>query len=102
MQQGQILFWMKKIGFLSFGHWDPSRQSAAQSARDVLQKSIELAIAADELGADGASFRVHQFARHRAPAPTCAFTSVRARSRLRAPFSLQSVPEPCASKSEPQ
>src|SRR6185503_7529548 len=63
MQQGQILFWMKKIGFLSFGHWDPSRQSAAQSARDVLQQSIELAIAAEELGADGAYFRVHHFAR---------------------------------------
>jgi alkanesulfonate monooxygenase SsuD/methylene tetrahydromethanopterin reductase-like flavin-dependent oxidoreductase (luciferase family) len=54
---------MKKIGFLSFGHWDPSRQSAARSARDVLQQSIELAIAAEELGADGAYFRVHHFAR---------------------------------------
>ena len=54
---------MKKIGFLSFGHWDPSRQSAARSASDVLQQSIELAIAAEELGADGAYFRVHHFAR---------------------------------------
>jgi alkanesulfonate monooxygenase SsuD/methylene tetrahydromethanopterin reductase-like flavin-dependent oxidoreductase (luciferase family) len=54
---------MKKIGFLSFGHWDPSRQSAARSAGDVLQQSIELAIAAEQLGADGAYFRVHHFAR---------------------------------------
>ena len=54
---------MKKIGFLSFGHWDASRQSAARSARDVLQQSIELATAAEELGADGAYFRVHHFAR---------------------------------------
>jgi alkanesulfonate monooxygenase SsuD/methylene tetrahydromethanopterin reductase-like flavin-dependent oxidoreductase (luciferase family) len=54
---------MKKIGFLSFGHWNPSRQSAARSARDVLQQSIELAVAAEELGADGAYFRVHHFAR---------------------------------------
>ena len=54
---------MKKIGFLSFGHWDPSRQSAARSAQDVLQQSIDLAIAAEELGADGAYFRVHHFAR---------------------------------------
>jgi alkanesulfonate monooxygenase SsuD/methylene tetrahydromethanopterin reductase-like flavin-dependent oxidoreductase (luciferase family) len=54
---------MKKIGFLSFGHWDPSRQSAARSARDVLQQSIDLAIAAEQLGADGAYFRVHHFAR---------------------------------------
>jgi alkanesulfonate monooxygenase SsuD/methylene tetrahydromethanopterin reductase-like flavin-dependent oxidoreductase (luciferase family) len=54
---------MKKIGFLSFGHWDASPQSAARSARDVLQQSIDLAVAAEELGADGAYFRVHHFAR---------------------------------------
>jgi alkanesulfonate monooxygenase SsuD/methylene tetrahydromethanopterin reductase-like flavin-dependent oxidoreductase (luciferase family) len=54
---------MKKIGFLSFGHWNASRQSAARSARDVLQQSIELAEAAEQLGADGAYFRVHHFAR---------------------------------------
>jgi alkanesulfonate monooxygenase SsuD/methylene tetrahydromethanopterin reductase-like flavin-dependent oxidoreductase (luciferase family) len=53
---------MKKIGFLSFGHWSASHQSAARSARDVLQQSIELAVAAEELGADGAYFRVHHFA----------------------------------------
>src|SRR5258708_5049044 len=54
---------MKKIGFLSFGHWNASPQSAARSAQDVLQQSIELAVAAEELGADGAYFRVHHFAR---------------------------------------
>src|ERR1700757_5295172 len=54
---------MKNIGFLSFGHWTESRQSAARSARDVLQQSIDLAVAAEELGADGAYFRVHHFAR---------------------------------------
>ena len=27
---------MKKIGFLSFGHWTPSPQSGARSASDVL------------------------------------------------------------------
>src|SRR6476659_2965307 len=53
---------MKTIGFLSFGHWNASRGSAARSARDVLQQSIELAVAAEELGADGAYFRVHHFA----------------------------------------
>src|SRR3954462_7462215 len=53
---------MKKIGFLSFGHWSASRGSVARSARDVLQQSIELAVAAEELGADGAYFRVHHFA----------------------------------------
>jgi alkanesulfonate monooxygenase SsuD/methylene tetrahydromethanopterin reductase-like flavin-dependent oxidoreductase (luciferase family) len=54
---------MKKIGFLSFGHWMSAPQSAARTARDVLQQSIELAVAAEELGADGAYFRVHHFAR---------------------------------------
>src|SRR3954466_13978798 len=53
---------MKKIGFLSFGHWNTGAYSAARSARDVLQQSIELAVAAEELGADGAYFRVHHFA----------------------------------------
>lgn len=54
---------MKKIGFLSFGHWTPSPQSQARSAADVLLQSIDLAVAAEELGADGAYFRVHHFAR---------------------------------------
>ncbi len=54
---------MKKIGFLSFGHWTPSPQSQTRSASDTLLQSIELAVAAEELGADGAYFRVHHFAR---------------------------------------
>lgn len=54
---------MKKIGFLSFGHWSTTPQSATRSARDVLLQSIDLAVAAEELGADGAYFRVHHFAR---------------------------------------
>jgi len=54
---------MKHIGFLSFGHWSPSPQSQTRSASDALLQSIELAVAAEELGADGAYFRVHHFAR---------------------------------------
>jgi alkanesulfonate monooxygenase SsuD/methylene tetrahydromethanopterin reductase-like flavin-dependent oxidoreductase (luciferase family) len=54
---------VKKIGFLSFGHWSPSPGSQARSASDVLLQSIDLAVAAEELGADGAYFRVHHFAR---------------------------------------
>ncbi|MGW9112691.1 LLM class flavin-dependent oxidoreductase [Microbacterium sp. NPDC055683] len=54
---------MKSIGFLSFGHWTPHPDSATRSAGDVLLQSIELAQAAEELGADGAYFRVHHFAR---------------------------------------
>jgi alkanesulfonate monooxygenase SsuD/methylene tetrahydromethanopterin reductase-like flavin-dependent oxidoreductase (luciferase family) len=54
---------MKNIGFLSFGHWTPSSQSQTRSAADTLLQSIDLAVAAEELGADGAYFRVHHFAR---------------------------------------
>jgi len=54
---------MKKVGFLSFGHWTPSPHSQTRSASDTLLQSIELAEAAEELGADGAYFRVHHFAR---------------------------------------
>ena len=54
---------MKHIGFLSFGHWTPSSQSQTRSAADALLQSIDLAVAAEELGANGAYFRVHHFAR---------------------------------------
>jgi alkanesulfonate monooxygenase SsuD/methylene tetrahydromethanopterin reductase-like flavin-dependent oxidoreductase (luciferase family) len=54
---------MKKIGFLSFGHWTPSPQSQTRTASDALLQSIDLAVAAEALGADGAYFRVHHFAR---------------------------------------
>src|ERR1700678_1098261 len=54
---------MKKIGFLSFGHWTPAPQSQTRSAADALLQSIDLAVAAEALGADGAYFRVHHFAR---------------------------------------
>lgn len=53
----------KKIGFLSFGHWSPTQGSQTRSGSDALLQSIDLAVAAEELGADGAYFRVHHFAR---------------------------------------
>ena len=53
---------MKKIGFLSFGHWSASPYSQVRSGADALSQSIELAEAVEELGADGAYFRVHHFA----------------------------------------
>jgi alkanesulfonate monooxygenase SsuD/methylene tetrahydromethanopterin reductase-like flavin-dependent oxidoreductase (luciferase family) len=71
---------MKKLGFLSFGHWSASPHSAARSASDVLLQSIELAVAAEELGADGAFFRVHHFARQLAsPFPLLAAVGARTR-----------------------
>ena len=54
---------MKRIGFLSFGHWTPSPHSQVRTGADALRQSIELAVAAEQLGADGAYFRVHHFAR---------------------------------------
>src|SRR5882672_4444390 len=59
-----ILNWtVKKIGFLSFGHWTPEPYSDVRTASNALLQSIELAVAAEELGLDGAYFRVHHFAR---------------------------------------
>ena len=69
---------MKKIGFLSFGHWTPSPSSQTRSAADALLQSVELAVAAEELGADGAYFRVHHFARQlSAPFPLLAAVGAR-------------------------
>ncbi len=71
---------MKHIGFLSFGHWTPSPQSQTRSASDALLQSIDLAVAAEELGADGAYFRVHHFARQLAsPFPLLAAVGARTR-----------------------
>src|ERR1700684_4544896 len=54
---------MKKTGLLSFGPWTHLPQSQTRSAADALLQSIDLAVAAEALGADGAYFRVHHFAR---------------------------------------
>ena len=69
---------MKHIGFLSFGHWTPSPQSQTRSAADALTQTIELAVAAEALGADGAYVRVHHFARQLAsPFPLLAAIGAR-------------------------
>ena len=69
---------MKNIGFLSFGHWNPSPHSRTRSAADALTQSIDLAVAAEELGVDGAYYRVHHFARQlAAPFPLLAAVGAR-------------------------
>src|SRR5258708_12933076 len=71
---------MKKIGFLSFGHWTPSPQSQARSAADVLLQSIDLAMEAERLGMDGGYFRVHHFAQQLAsPFPLLAAVGAKTR-----------------------
>jgi alkanesulfonate monooxygenase SsuD/methylene tetrahydromethanopterin reductase-like flavin-dependent oxidoreductase (luciferase family) len=69
---------VKKIGFLSFGHWTASPPSQVRSGSDALLQSVELAVAAEEVGADGAYFRVHHFARQLgSPFPLLAAVGVR-------------------------
>jgi hypothetical protein len=53
---------MKRLGFLSFGHWQAARGSQTPTAADALRQTIELAVAAEQSGIDGAFVRVHHFA----------------------------------------
>jgi alkanesulfonate monooxygenase SsuD/methylene tetrahydromethanopterin reductase-like flavin-dependent oxidoreductase (luciferase family) len=70
----------KKIGFLSFGHWQPVPGSLTRTAQDALLQSIDLAVAAEELGLDGAFFRVHHFARQLA-SPFPLLSAIAARTK---------------------
>jgi len=71
---------MKKIGFLSFGHWTADPHSQTQSAADALLQSIDLAVEAERLGVDGAYFRIHHFARQLAsPFPLLAAIGMKTR-----------------------
>jgi alkanesulfonate monooxygenase SsuD/methylene tetrahydromethanopterin reductase-like flavin-dependent oxidoreductase (luciferase family) len=72
---------VKKIGFLSFGHWSPSVHSQTRSAGDFLRQSIDLAVAAEELGVDGAYFRVHHFAQQ-AGSPFPLLSAIGARTHV--------------------
>lgn len=78
---------MKKMGFLSFGHWTPSLQSRAKPAADVLLRSIDFAVEAERLGMDGPYFRIHHFARQLAsPFPLLAAVGAKTRkSKLAMP-----------------
>jgi alkanesulfonate monooxygenase SsuD/methylene tetrahydromethanopterin reductase-like flavin-dependent oxidoreductase (luciferase family) len=71
---------MKKIGFHSFGHGRPRLDHRPAGAADTLLQSIDLAVAAEEVGADGAYFRVHHFARQLAsPFPPLTAVGVKTR-----------------------
>jgi alkanesulfonate monooxygenase SsuD/methylene tetrahydromethanopterin reductase-like flavin-dependent oxidoreductase (luciferase family) len=74
----RIVGCVKRIGFLSFGHWQNAPGSQTLTARDALTQTIELAVAAEELGIDGAYVRVHHFARQLAsPFPLLAAIAAR-------------------------
>jgi alkanesulfonate monooxygenase SsuD/methylene tetrahydromethanopterin reductase-like flavin-dependent oxidoreductase (luciferase family) len=67
----------KKIGFLSFGAWHPGG-GLTHTAGDALLQTVELAVAAEEIGVDGAFVRVHHFARQLAsPFPLLAAIGVK-------------------------
>jgi alkanesulfonate monooxygenase SsuD/methylene tetrahydromethanopterin reductase-like flavin-dependent oxidoreductase (luciferase family) len=69
---------VKRIGFLSFGHWQAAPWSKTRTAREALVQTIELAVAAEEIGLDGAFVRVHHFARQLAsPFPLLAAIGAR-------------------------
>jgi len=71
----------KSIGYLSFGHWSNSPYSKARTASDSLLQAIDLAVAAEEIGVDGAYFRVHHYARqHASPFPLLAAIGARTSS----------------------
>ncbi|MGO2986156.1 MAG: LLM class flavin-dependent oxidoreductase [Brevibacterium aurantiacum] len=50
---------MKSFGFLSFGHYD---NGGDLDAGQMLRDAVEISEGADELGVNGAYFRVHHFA----------------------------------------
>src|SRR5881409_484097 len=67
----------KKIGFLSFGAWHLGG-GMTHTGGDALRQTVELAVAAKEIGIDGAFFRVHHFARQLAsPFPLLTAIGVR-------------------------
>ena len=67
----------KRIGFLSFGAWHPAG-GLTHTANDALRQTVDLAVAADEIGIDGAFVRVHHFARQlSAPFPLLAAIGVK-------------------------
>lgn len=51
----------KRTGFLSFGHYRDVPGSRVPTAGDSLRMHVELAVAAEEAGLDGAWVRVHHF-----------------------------------------
>ena len=61
---------MKRFGFLSFGHYSLKPDKTGKyGAQEALKQAVELGQIADELGVNGAYFRVHHFA-HSIPPPS--------------------------------
>ena len=69
---------MKSFGFLSFGHY--GGPGSGHTASDMLKQAVELSVAADEIGVNGAYFRVHHFARQ-AASPMPLLSAIAARTK---------------------
>ena len=69
---------MQRFGTLSFGHYGPLGGGRMLTAADSMLQAVELAEGMDELGIDGAYFRVHHFARQQSsPMPLLAAIAAR-------------------------
>jgi alkanesulfonate monooxygenase SsuD/methylene tetrahydromethanopterin reductase-like flavin-dependent oxidoreductase (luciferase family) len=69
---------MQRFGTLSFGHYGPLGGGRQLTAADSMRQAIGLAQGMDELGVDGAYFRVHHFARQQSsPMPLLAAIAAR-------------------------
>ena len=71
---------MRAFGFLSFGHYGGSPAQGGITARQMLHDAIDIAVGADELGVNNASFRVHHYARQSA-SPMPLLSAVAARTQ---------------------
>lgn len=70
---------MKYFGFLSFGHYSNGPRHGITAAQS-LHQAIDLAVAADEIGVNGAFFRVHHYA-PQAAAPMPLLSAIAARTK---------------------
>jgi alkanesulfonate monooxygenase SsuD/methylene tetrahydromethanopterin reductase-like flavin-dependent oxidoreductase (luciferase family) len=64
---------MRAFGFLSFGHYMNAQGSQTRNSAEMIRQAVEIGVGADEIGVNGAYFRVHHFARQQAsPMPLLA------------------------------
>lgn len=71
---------MKAFGFLSFGHYGPGSAPGEYGAKEALQQAVEIGVGADEIGVNGAYFRVHHFAKQ-AASPMPLLSAIAARTK---------------------
>ena len=71
---------MHAFGFLSFGHYGHGTGLGDPDARQALHDAFEIGVGADQLGVNGAYFRVHHFARQ-AASPMPLLSAIAARTR---------------------